>query len=725
MLSAAEYAELREVFERSPGEAFVRRAQALAQNHADDARIWFLLGASRHQLGRLDGALEAFERTLDLQPGHLQAINARAGLLAALGRAREARAALEDARRRFPGDATVLVNLGYLLEQQAEDREEALRCYDAALERDPSNRAALMNRGFLLTLMERLPQAVENNRELVARYPSLAVARFNLAESLLAAMKTAEALSAADDALAIDPAHADASMVRGLALAELGRLEEAKHFIERASSLNPEVLYRATGVFEANRTMAPPPPDAESIFLHRGFRHLMACDWGQRDFFLREFEERVSRSLAAGEPVRDFSFGYYLLATPIKPELHRQWMQKLASQFDETSRKLLLAPFTYSRPGGARLRVGYVSPDFREHLNARLTYPLFRLHDRKRFEVSCYSLHADDGSEIRRQVAAAADRFVDVSDRSSLDIAKAINADGIDILVDLAGITTHSQADIFAFRPAPMQVSYLGFPGTLAADYIQYRITDRKASPPEQRPYWSEKLAFLPETFYIYDDAEALVPLELSRGEYGLPQDGVVFCTFHNYYKIDPTIFDAWMRILRRVGGSVLWFMGRDPIAVENLRREAAARGVAPDRLCFAPFESRQRYRARFRLADLYLDAFRFNAMTTACDALWAGLPMITCPGESFPSRVGASLLAAAGLNDCILPTLAAYEEEAVRLATDRKALQALRKRVAENRVAKPLFDTNQRVRELERAFEGIWNRHVRGMAPEDFDVAP
>lgn len=723
MLNDSEYMQMRQAFEQLPPPEFVLRAQAAAAAHGDDARLWFLLGAGHHRLGAIGDALAAFERTLELQPGNVQAINARAAMLAALGHLPEARALLEEARRLFPEDASVLVNLGYLLEQQGE-AEEALRCYDAALALDASNQAALMNRGYLLTLLERLPEAVENNRRLVAHHSGLAVAHFNLAEALLACLRTDEALHASDEALALDPSHANACMVRGLALAELGRLEEAQQAIDRACVLDPEVISRATGAFEPNRTMPPPAPDAQAVFLHRGFKHLLACDWKHRDFFLREFETRMRGSLAAGEPVRDYSFAYDLVSTPIDPLLHRQVMQALAAQFGAKARSQLPAPYVHAALRGARLKIGYVSPDFREHLNARLTLPIFRLHDRSRFDVHCYSLHADDGSEIRRRVAGAADRFVDVSGRTAAQVAQAIHADGIDILVDLAGVTAHSQPDVFAFRPAPVQVSYLGFPGTLGATYIPWRITDRVASPLAQRAYWTESLVYLPDTFYIYDVDEPLVPQDVSRAEYGLPEDGFVFYAFHNYYKIDPPIFAAWMRVLRRVPGSVLWLAGRDRIAVENLRHEAVAAGVPPERLQFAPVESRERYRARQRLADLYLDVHRFNAMTTACDALWTGLPMITFPGEAFATRVGASLLQAVGLEDCVMPSLQAYEDEAVRLATDRRALAGLRARLARERLIRPLFDTPGRVRELEGAFEGIWERHRSGRAPEDFDVA-
>lgn len=723
MLSAREFAELQAGFGRAAPEAMALRLERLSSEHADDARVWFLLGAARHRLGQLETALDAFDRTLSLDPDHLQALNAKSGLLAALDRRQEALELLEQARARFPRDPTLMVNLGYLHEQAPTGAQRALELYDAALALDPGNRAGLMNRGCLLTLMKRLPEAVENNRRLVAAYPGMAVAHYNLAETLLAAMHPDQVLIACDQAIALDSRMAKAHVLRGLALAELGRLEDSAGALERARSLDPESTAKLAEVFEHSEVMPNPSPDPESIYLHRGLRHLGSCDWSRWQTFLPDFQARVGRKLDHGQPLRDPSFAYYVQATPAPAVLHRRITENFAAQFKKTARALRPRPYVHSRREQARIRVAYLSPDYREHLNARLTLPIYRMHDRARFEVFCYSVYPDDGSEIRRQVVSAADRFIEVSGQDSAAIADRIHADGVDILVDLAGITTFSRPDIFAFRPAPLQVSYLGFPGTLGADYIQYRITDRVATPPSQLDYWSETLIFLPDTFYIYDAAEPLVDVPVTRADYGLPATGIVFCAFHNHYKIDPGIFDVWMRILRRVPGSVIWLSGRDHVAMENLKREATVREVDAARLCFAPIESRDRYRARFRLADLYLDTRYFTAMTTACDALWAGLPLITCPGEAFTSRVCASLLSAIGLEDCILPDLDAYEHMAVGLASDPSRLAGLRERLARNRLSTPLFDTEARVRQLEAAFAEMWRRHLAGLPPASFDV--
>lgn len=724
MLSEAEFASLQDDSARLPADALAYRLTKLSMRHADDPRVWFALGTVCQRLDRLADAVNAFDRILALEPGHLNALNAKAGILGALGRRREALALLDIAHRQFPAEPTLLVNMGYVLEQDLQ-LQRALECYDAALAIDASHVAARMNRGYLLTLMGRVLEAVANNLEFAAFHPEIAVAHFNLAESLLAAMRSSDALAACNAALDLDPGMANAHLTRALALAELGRCTESAEALARARSLDPEVIERASRVFELNRSMPPPQPDPEAIYFHRGLRHLGACDWSRREVFLADLEASVIRTFDRGEPVRDFYYAYYLLATPLVPSVHRRIMESFARQFEATARSHRPEPFVHGARAGGRIRVGYVSPDFRDHLNARLTLPIFRMHDRSRFEVFLYSLQPDDGSDIRRQIVLAADKFADVSDLDSGAIADLVHSDGVDILVDLAGLTTDARPHVFSLKPAPVQVNYLGFPGTLGADYIQYRITDRVTSPASQRDYWSERLVFLPETFYIYDDAEPLAYEPVTRGDYGLPEQGFVYCVFHNYYKIDPCIFEVWLRILKRVEGSVLWFMGRDPVAVDNLKREATMRGVASERLCFAPLESRERYRARFRLADLYLDAYSFNAMTTACDALWAGLPIITCAGESFPSRVCASLLTAMGMEDCVFSDLKIYEEEAVRLSADKDRMRALENSVEANRNDRPLFNSQQRVRELERAFEGMWERHRNGMPPEDFDVQP
>jgi len=724
MLSPEEYSGLQVEFGRLPADLLAHRLEKHHRKHPDDARVAFLLGAARHRLGRLEEALRAFDAALSLAPRHLQALNAKAGILAMLGRGQEARSLFESAIAEFPTEPDLLANLGYLIEKEPAEQPRALECYEHALRLDPSHKAARTNRGFLLTQLKRLPEAVSNNRELVRAHPEFAMAHYNLAQTLLASMKPAEALEACDTAIALRSDWAEAHLTRALALAELGRLDESAVSLERVRSLGPAAMERAGDVFEPDQAMPPPPPDPQTVYLHRGLRHFAHCEWTRYGAFLDDFLAALDRALEQAVPVSDASFAYYLLATPLDSMLHRRLMENFAGQFERRAASNKRPMPAGATPSPRKIRIGYVSPDYRDHLNARLTLPIYRLHDRQRFEVHCYSLHADDGSDIRKNVVAAADRFVDVSNRDEADIAARIRGDGIDVLVDLGGMTTHTRPGLFAFRPAPVQASYLGFPGTMGAGYIQYRISDRIATPAEQRAYWAENLVMLPDTFYIYDNSEPLAALALTRAEYGLPESATVFCAFHNYYKVDPVVFEAWIRILKRVPDAVLWLSGASALAVEYLRQEARARGIDGSRLVAAPVESRERYRARFALADLYLDTRLFTAMTTACDALWAGLPLITCPGSAFPSRVSASLLNAAGLDDCVLPDLAAYENRAVELATNPPMLQALRARVAANRQGSALFDAQARVRQLEQAFEGMWQRHVAGKPPEDFDVA-
>jgi protein O-GlcNAc transferase len=393
------------------------------------------------------------------------------------------------------------------------------------------------------------------------------------------------------------------------------------------------------------------------------------------------------------------------LSLPVPAEVQRDIARSIARRASAEVARIGGVPFSYRKHSG-RIRVGYVSPDFREHLNAYLTSPIFRLHDREKFEIFCYSIHVGDGSQIRQRIESTAEHFRDVSHLSDRELAGLINVDGVSILVDLGGYTAFSRPGIFAHRPAPIQVSYLGFPGTMGAEYVQYRVTDPIATPAESVVFWDEQLVFLPDSFYIYDNSEELADALVERADYGISDQAVVFCCFHNYYKIDPDIFDIWMRLLKRVPESVLWLQGWNPIAVANLQREAESRGVSSDRLKFAHFESRERYIARFRLADLFLDTLVFNAMTTASDALWAGLPVITCPGKNLASRVAASLLTAIGLQEGIAFDLNDYENKAFELATNRDKLEALKAKLRDNRNVMPLFDTERQVRHLESAYE-------------------
>ena len=371
----------------------------------------------------------------------------------------------------------------------------------------------------------------------------------------------------------------------------------------------------------------------------------------------------------------------------------------------------------------AVVRIGVLSPDLREHLNSYLLLPLFELIDRRRFEIVAYSLAPDDGSAIRGRVRAAADRFRDLSRLSDRDAALQIRRDGIDLLLDCAGHTTGSRFEITAHRPAPVQALYLAFPSTLGSSRIDYAIVDRVVVPAGSEAHWSEALIYLPDTYYLYDYRKPLPSATVARTDYGLPPDGAVFCASHKPEKITPDALDLWLRVLDQVPGAVLWLNAMPAAGAENLRREAAVRGADPGRLVFAPFDPRERYLARQRLGDLLLDAVHHSAMTTACDALGAGLPVLTLKGATFASRAGESLLRAAGMPEMVAADLDAFVRAAVELGNDHAALGRLKAKLEANRATAPLFDTPSRVRQLEAAFTEMCRRNEAGLPAASFGL--
>jgi predicted O-linked N-acetylglucosamine transferase (SPINDLY family) len=372
-----------------------------------------------------------------------------------------------------------------------------------------------------------------------------------------------------------------------------------------------------------------------------------------------------------------------------------------------------------------RIRLAYLSTDLRAHAVGFLIVGAFEHHDKSRFETTGISLGADDKSETRARIEAAFDRFINVGEKSDNEVGTLLREMEIDIVVDLNGFTGHPRTRILAQRPAPIQVNYLGYPGTMGADYIDYIIADPIVITPNEEPYYTEKIAYLPETYQANDSRRRRVERQPTRAEAGLPETGFVFSSFNNTYKVSPEMFAIWMRLLARVEGSVLWLLEDNEFAAANLRREAAARSVNPDRLIFAPRTRPESHLARQTLADLFLDTLPYNAHTTASDALWAGLPVITTPGTTFPGRVAASLLTAIGLPELIAPSLDDYERLALTLARDPDALAAVKAKLASHRESFPLFDTKRFTRHLEAAFRKMWERHRQGLPPQTFAVEP
>jgi predicted O-linked N-acetylglucosamine transferase (SPINDLY family) len=686
---------------------------SLVSSTPTDAGAWFLLGACRHALRDLPAAADAFSRSLLLDPANTEAHFAHVAVLRAMGRKHAALAASRKAVDQAPGDPRAVYALALCLEDLGQS-EEALAHYDTVLSLDPAFEDALHNRGLLLLRLNRVEDAEDNQRRYVARHPRAARAHGVRADALMSLGRFEDALRALDEVERLSPADASARVRRGVALAALHRFPEAQRVMGDARAADPGAV-----AAYLERVSQRPDPEAmlcpENIFLWHAWRRLGECDWTRWDECVQEMERVPAAPGVQLEPAVAFICRLLPLSGAQRLAVVRKVSARIESKFPP------LPPATHRER--RHLRVGILSPDFREHLNAYLLRPLFELADRSRFEIYAYSLATDDGSRARASVRDAADAFRDLQPLSDAGAAQAIRDDDIDVLLDVGGHTTDARFAITAQRPARVQANYLGFSCSLASARVDYAIVDRVAGGGEDE--WTEARVFLPDTHFLYDYRGEPPQAGVTRRDYGLPEHAFVYCAFHRAEKISPDVFELWMRILARVPSSVLWFRALSERTARNLRAQAEARAVDPARLVFAPFEpsTDPRYLGRHRLGDLMLDALHHNATTTACDALGAGLPLLTLPGSAMAARMGESLVRAAGLPDMVVQDRDAYVETAVRLARDRAALRQTTDRLRANRSRAPLFDTAARVRALEAAFEGMYERWGRGERPESFSV--
>ncbi len=609
--------------------------------------------------------------------------------------------------RQIPGQVPeVLVNLGNLLARQGR-HAEAMKFYDQAVAARPDFFEALFNRGNLLLELKRNEEALESyDRVLAARqdFPGVwnnrgtalrglhrldeALASFQRAATLAPGHFNAltnaavilwdmkrlpEALAAADRALGVQPGFAEALYVKANILRDLGRTDEALIAYEAALKSNPAHPHALNGAAQVAR---------------------IVCDWNRTEVLTPRVIENAPGGRAVIQP-------FVLMGYSDDAALQRRCAESLVRKFVPRRPALRDVP----RYGHDKIRLAYLSADFHQHPTARLMVELFERHDRNRFEVTAIAFGPDDGSTLRARLKKAFDRFEDMRGKSDAEVARMLREREIDIAVDLNGHTAEGRPGIFAWRPAPVQVNYLVYPGTTGADFMDVILADRIALPADQQPYMREKIVHLPDS-YQANDATRVVPLPPSRAEAGLPQTGFVFCCFNNSWKITAPMFDIWMRLLSQVDGSLLWLL--DGPHANNLRNEAIARGVDPARLVFAPKLPAEQHLARHQLADLFLDTLPYNAHTTCSDALWAGLPVVTCYGKSFPGRVAASLLKAIDLPELVTATPQLYEALALELAQNPALLQATKEKLARNRTTTPLFDSERFRKNIEAAYEAM-----------------
>jgi predicted O-linked N-acetylglucosamine transferase (SPINDLY family) len=624
-----------------------------------------------------------------------------------------------------PRHLVALRALGTIASQTL-DHATALELLDRVLQENPRDPGALNNRGVALLALRRPEEALASFDHALAANPEFIEALTNRGEALGELRRYADALDSLDRAARLDPGGSGGSFVRGNLLMRMGRHKEALASYERVLERVPDhaealahrgaaliALRRRAEAVDSYRAALRIAPDFEFIAGDCLHTQMQICDWQGLDAGMAHLSERIRRGDRASTP-------FPTLSLCDSPELQRKAAETwVAARHPQRGELPPLAP----RTGHDRIRIGYFSADFRDHPISILMAEIFEKHDRSRFEVTGFAFGPVVSDAMAQRVSAAFDRCLDVRGLADKEVAGLARAHEIDIAVDLGGFTANCRTDIFAHRAAPVQVSYLGYLGTMGASYIDYLIVDSTLVPAADRQHYSEKLVYLP-SYQANDRKRRISRRHFSRTKLGLPETGFVYCCFNNGFKIAPRTFGAWMRILARVPQSVLWLYADDPVAVANLRREAGLAGVAPERLVFAARLPAADYLARYRAADLFLDTLPYNAGTTASDALWAGLPVLSCLGRTFAGRMAASLLHAAGLPELVMDSAEAYEELAVRLANDPEHLLHLRQELADRRLVSRLFDSDGFVRDLETGFERMHAIQSEGLPPQDIHVA-
>ncbi|MBR0839663.1 tetratricopeptide repeat protein [Bradyrhizobium liaoningense] len=717
--------------------------------------IYFLYHATTLQeLARHDEALASYDKALVLLPDHAEIFYNRGLVLKALGRFEEALANLERASALKPEFAEAWNNCG-VLQQQMRLFDRAIASLDRAVTLNPAYAEAFHNRGVTLQELGRLEEALADHDAAIALAPDFAEAHSYRGVALQGLRRLDEAIASFDAALTLRPEHADIHNNRAIALLQMRRYDEVLKSLTRAVTIAPDFveahhnigcvlmeLKRFKQALVSLDTAVALEPDYVDALNSRGVALQEMKQFGRalEDFerahqlaadhpnalsgmmlcagALCDWDRRASLADAAMARIRDGKPG-------VMPFTLLGYTGDLSLQFRCTENLVPAAAplWTGEVRHHDRIRIAYLSADFHNHATAHLMAGLFERHDRARFEIIGVSSGPDDGSAYRQRLTAAFDRFYDISEMSDAAVAGMLHEMEVDIAVDLKGHTKDARLEILAHRPAPVQVSYLGYPSSTGADFIDYVIADATVAPFGHQAFYSEKIVHLPHSYQANDSTRSIAAHTPTRQDAGLPERGFVFCCFNQSWKIGPETFDVWMRLLGAVEGSVLWLLADHEPTMQNLRCEAEKRGVDPARLVFARPLPPEDHLARHRLADLFLDTLPYNAHTTASDALWAGLPVLTQLGEGFAGRVGASLLNAVGLPELVTHSIADYETLARELAVNPARLAELRDRLAANRLTHPLFDTDRFRRHIEAAYLQMWDIARRGEPPQNFAV--
>ncbi|MCX7187061.1 MAG: tetratricopeptide repeat protein [Methylophilales bacterium] len=588
--------------------------------------------------------------------------------------------------------ASAYNNSGTIYLEDLKEYEKSVSKFQQFLTLVPDSSPGLYNLGTALKELKRYDEALQNLNKAIQLKPDYAEAYLNRGVIFKELKRYHDALVSYDRAIQLKSDYAEAYSNRGVTYNELKCYDDALVSYDRAIQLKPDMDYLLGNVIHTKM-------------------HL--CDWLNLDILVNQLTEKIIKHQVATIP-------FITLALIDDPELQKQSAETYINDKYPTSNAL---PKIRKYLKQQKIHIGYFSADFHNHATMHLMADLFEYHDKSKFELIAFSFGPDQQDEWRQKAISSFDQFIDVRSKSDIEVASLARELKIDIAVDLKGFTQDARVGIFAHRAAPIQVNYLGYPGTMGAEYIDYIIADPILIPEDKQQYYMEKIVYLPNSYQVNVKEKLISDKALSRKEVGLPDNAFVFCSFNNNYKITPKTFDCWLRILQAVEGSVLWVFNSNETAVENLKKEAELRGIDSSCLVFASLMPVEEHLKRIQLADLFLDTLPCNAHTTASDALRVGLPVITLMGESFASRVAASLLNAVGLPELITTTPKVYESLAIELATKPKYLREIKDKLFTNLPASPLYNTKLFTQDIETAYQEMYQCYQAELAPDHIYV--
>lgn len=647
------------------------------------------LGLISYAQGKFDKALENLKKSIEVDPNYPPPYFHLGVLLVKENKLELAHPYLEQYLRLVHGNAeawallgNIYLNLGLF--------DKAQNSFKNALSMNPKYAHAINDLGNLYKQKGEHAQALKYYQQALSLDPSLAGTHNNIGVISFEQGKFDVALAALGKAVKLDSECAEAYYHTGLIFERQNKLDLAAQNFLKALKIDPKLT------------------EAQALLV---YALMQSCDFEEYQKRAKKLDQLTLQEIKSGEKISETPF--LSVIRKMDPQINLAVAKLKSNQIKRVVSKIL-PPFSFAdRKKKKIINIGYLSNDFYDHATAHLIFRLFELHDRKKFKVYAYSYGPNDNSIFRQRLENDADQFTDIFDFSFAQAAQKIYNDGVDILVDLKGYTKDSRMEIAALRPAPIQVSYLGFPGSTGADFFDYIITDKIVTPPHTAQYFSEKFIFLPHCYQINNDQHEIAGINFKRSDFGLPKEAFVFSSFNHTYKITLQTFDIWMRILKKVPNSVLWLLKSNQFAVDNLKDEAKKLGVDPDRIIFSDLIPNNKHLSRIKLSNLALDTFTCNGHTTTSDSLWAGLPVVTLQGNHFASRVSSSLLSAVGLPELITKTPKEYENLAIKLAKDPQKLKLLKEKLAKNRLTKPLFGTKQFVAHLEEAYAKMWRNYI------------